>query len=41
MNRVPTSCFLAVAVLTADLQVLHRDRDFAAIARRFPLRAAE
>jgi hypothetical protein len=39
--RSLVDCMIAAAALSADLPVLHRDRDFAAIARRFPLRATE
>jgi predicted nucleic acid-binding protein len=39
--RSLVDCLIAAAALSADLPVLHRDRDFAAIAKRFPLRAAQ
>jgi len=39
--RSLVDCMIAAAALTADLPVLHRDRDFTAIAKRFPLRLAE
>ncbi|MCK9460531.1 MAG: PIN domain nuclease [Proteobacteria bacterium] len=39
--RSLVDCMIAAAALGADLPVLHRDRDFTAIAKRHPLRLAE
>ena len=39
--RSLVDCMIAAAALSADLPVLHRDRDFKAIAKKHPLRLAE
>ena len=36
--RSSADCLIAVCALRHDLEVLHRDRDFAAIAKVAPLR---
>jgi len=38
--RSLVDCLIAAAAIEAGLPILHRDRDFAAIARRFPLQIA-
>lgn len=37
--RSPNDCLIAAIAVRADVPVLHRDRDFDAIARHTPLRA--
>ncbi len=39
MVRSSIDCLIAACALRHDLEVLHRDRDFSALARVSPLRA--
>jgi hypothetical protein len=39
--RSLVDCMIAAAAIEVDLPVLHRDRDFSAIAKKFPLRLTE